>query len=539
MKRRPADSMHSSSTAITSRSNAWAKPARRVRHSRRSAQGLSGARMRWWRASARRLRRNWMRVRCKWNHGCRRATNAACRLASMERSMRFAELESREVAIWGFGREGRATLAALRKRFPDKPLTLHCRHEEAEAARALIGTNVRIGERAPEADTLASHEVVIKSPGISAYRHEIIEAQKRGTCFTSGTALWFSENPDARIVAVTGTKGKSTTTALIAHCARALGVRTALAGNIGLPLLDLDGRKADLWAIELSSFQTGDAGPVDLGVIVSLGEEHLDWHGTRERYVSDKLKLAEVSRTLLADAESPLLMERTAAHVQRRTFDDVRGWHVANGFICDGDDQVVALDQLPLHGMHNARNACAALAAIELLGLDARAAARALPAFKPLPHRLTSLGLRDGVEWVDDSISTTPDAVLAALESLHGRAVTLILGGHDRGLDWTGLAQTLRARPVHAVIVQGAAGPRIAASLRDAGIGSTFEQAADVAAAVAHAKASTQPGGVVLLSPGAPSFDQFRDYAERGRAFARLAGFDGDTIGEITGLGIA
>ena len=171
--------------------------------------------------------------------------------------------------------------------------------------------------------------------------------------------------------------------------------------------------------------------------------------------------------------------------------------------------------------------------------MDAHAAARALPVFKPLPHRLTWLGVRDGVEWVDDSISTTPDAALAALESLRGRAVTLILGGHDRGLDWTGLAQTLRVRPVHAVIVQGAAGPRIAASLHDAGIESTIEQVADLDAAVAHAKASTQPGGVVLLSPGAPSFDQFRDYAERGRAFARLAGFDGDAIGEITGLGIA
>ena len=453
--------------------------------------------------------------------------------------MRFKELANAKVAVWGYGREGRSVLAALRRRYPEQPLILYCKPDEADFARQRNDGFLRVVDSPPDADALSAHAIVIKSPGISAYKPEITAAQARGTRFTSGTALWFSENPDARIVAVTGTKGKSTTTALIAHCARALGVRTALAGNIGLPLLELDGRKADLWAIELSSFQTGDAGPVDLGVIVSLGEEHLDWHGTRERYVSDKLKLAEVSRTLLADAESPLLMERTAAHVQRRTFDDVRGWHVANGFIRDGDDKVVALDQLPLHGAHNARNACAALAAIELLGMDAHAAARALPVFKPLPHRLTWLGVRDGVEWVDDSISTTPDAALAALESLRGRAVTLILGGHDRGLDWTGLAQTLRVRPVHAVIVQGAAGPRIAASLLDAGIESTIEQVADLDAAVAHAKASTQPGGVVLLSPGAPSFDQFRDYAERGRAFARLAGFDGDAIGEITGLGIA
>src|SRR6185312_7653834 len=252
-----------------------------------------------------------------------------------------------------------------------------------------------------------------------------------------------------------------------------------------------------------------------------------------------KLKLAEVSRTLLVDAETPLLMKCTAAHPHRQTFGNVSGWHAADGWIMRGNERVFDVASLPLHGAHNARNACAALAAIDLLGLDACAASHSLAAFKPLPHRLTSLGVRDGVEWIDDSISTTPDAALAALESLRGRPVTLILGGHDRGLDWTGFAQTLRVRPVHAVVVQGAAGTRIADTLRHAHVECTVEQASDLVDAVARAKVATQPGGVVLLSPGAPSFDQFRDYAERGRTFARLAGFDGDAIGEITGLGIA
>jgi len=451
--------------------------------------------------------------------------------------MRFAELESREVAIWGFGREGRATLAALRKRFPDKPLTLHCRHEEAEAARALIGTNVRIGERAPEADTLASHEVVIKSPGISAYRPEIIEAQKRGTCFTSGTALWFAENPDARVVAVTGTKGKSTTTAMIAHCARALGLRTALAGNIGMPLLELDGQRADLWAIELSSFQTGEAGPLELGVVVSLEEEHLDWHGTRERYIADKLKLADVSRTLLVNGQVPLLMRHTAGHPHRMTFGDAEGWHVSDDAIKRSEAPILEIGTLPVPGAHNAVNACAALAVIDALGFDARAAAQALRRFKPLPHRLQKLGARDDVEWIDDSIATTPAAALAALRSLPGRAVTLILGGFDRGLDWSGFARELAAHPPHAMVVQGASASRIAEALRASKVGCRVARCEDLPDAVTRAKELTA-GGVVLLSPGAPSFDQFRDYAQRGRAFAALAGFDAAALGEIEGLGI-
>lgn len=453
--------------------------------------------------------------------------------------MRFEELANADVAIWGYGREGRSVLAALRRRLPERSLTLYCKPDEAEPACQQINTHLHVVTVTPDAAALAKHDVVIKSPGISAYRPEILAARERGTRFTSGTALWFGENPEARVVAVTGTKGKSTTTALIAHLARALHVRTALAGNIGLPLLDLDGQRADLWAIELSSFQTGDAGPVELGVVVSLAEEHLDWHGTRERYVADKLKLADVSRTLLVDAGTPLLVDRTRSHPRRASFGDAAGWHAADGAILRRGEHVLDFAALPLHGAHNAHNVCAALAAVELLGFDARAAAPSLPEFKPLPHRLTPLGVRDGIEWIDDSISTTPDAALAALESLPGRAVTLILGGHDRGLDWRGFARALVARPPHAIVAQGAAGPRIARVLRDADAHCVLEQAADLTAAVVTARTLTPSGGVVLLSPGAPSFDRFKDYAERGRTFARLAGFDEDAIGEIPGLGIA
>ncbi len=452
--------------------------------------------------------------------------------------MRFAELESSDVAIWGWGRESRAALAALRRRFPEKLLTIYCKHDEAERARAQTDAKVRVIADAPDTDALVAHDIVIKSPGISAYKPEIVEAQRRGTRFTSGTALWFSENPDARVIAVTGTKGKSTTTAMIAHCGRALGVRTALAGNIGMPLLELDGQHAELWAIELSSFQTGDAGTVEVGVVVSLEEEHLDWHGTRERYIADKLKLADVSRTLLVDARSPLLMQHTNAHPHRVTFGDASGWHVEHGAICQGAECVLESNGLPLQGAHNAYNACAALAALELFGLDARAAASALRTFKPLPHRLQRLGIHHGIEWIDDSIATTPAASLAALRSIGDRAATLILGGFDRGLDWDGFARELAAHPPHAVIAQGANAARILEALSRAGVRACIERVDDLQNAVVQAAAITLPGGVVLLSPGAPSFDRFRDYAERGRTFAALAGFDAAALGEIEGLGI-
>ncbi len=450
--------------------------------------------------------------------------------------MRIADLADRRVAIWGFGHEGRAAIAAIRARWPQLPLALYCNETEADAARAFDPTLTVFGHE-PDAVALSAYDVVVKSPGISIYKPAVTAAQGQGTTFTSGTALWFAENPDARVVAVTGTKGKSTTTALIAHLTRSLGVRTALAGNIGLPLLELQGQQAELWAIELSSFQTGEAGPLELAVVTSLYEEHLDWHGSRERYVADKLRLGEVARTVLVNGQQAKLMAFTAAHPRRHMFGDVTGWHVADGFIRCGGREVFPVAQLGVPGLHNALNASAALAALERLGFDAFAAAPALATFRPLPHRLQPLGRHDGRDWINDSIATTPPAVVAALESLPGRAVSVLVGGHDRGVDWAPFVAYVQAHPPRAIVCMGANGPRIEAALRAGAVTCPVLRVADLSAAVDEARVRTPAGGVVLLSPGAPSFDQFKDYAERGRRFATLAGFTAAATG-IDGLGI-
>jgi UDP-N-acetylmuramoylalanine--D-glutamate ligase len=454
--------------------------------------------------------------------------------------MRFAELAGKRVAVWGFGREGHAALAALQLRLPGRPVTLFCNEAEAPYGHAAHPA-VRVVTQAPNAGMLSNYDVVIKSPGIGAYRAEILDAQHNGTHFTSGTALWFAENPAARVVAVTGTKGKSTVSALVAHLLRALGRRVALAGNIGLPLLELLDPPAspDWWVVELSSFQTREAGPLAVALVNNIYEEHLDWHGTRERYVEDKLALAAVARTLVLNARLDEVVARTAAHADRRTFGDARGWHVDGGTILRGGEHVFDLAASPLPGAHNALNACAALAMVEAMGEDARAAAPAIATFRPLPHRLQALGTQGGIDYVDDSIATTPQATLEALASLRGRAVSVLVGGHDRGLDWHAFADAVRHEPPHAIVTMGANGARIAALLRETGGAYLLSSAATLADAFALARAATPAGGVVLLSPGAPSFDQFKDYAERGCAFARLAGFDPAAIGRIEGLGIA
>lgn len=449
--------------------------------------------------------------------------------------MRIAELDGKRVAIWGFGKEGRAALRAVRAVLPDLPVTVFDDHPAAAAAHALVqpaGGN-------PDAGQLSAFDVVIKSPGISAWLPQLLEARDAGVCFTSSTALWFAQWPQAPVIAVTGTKGKSTVSALIAHLLRASGRRVALAGNIGVPLLELVDASPppDWWVVELSSFQAHDAAHARVAVIVNVEEEHLDWHGSRERYVADKLAVADVADAVLVNRDD----DRTRRHLAGRRmhlFAASDGWHVRDDGIWRAGQRMLDLTQLKLQGQHNANNACAALAAIELAGEDAGAAVAHLATFEPLPHRLNLLGSRDGVDFVDDSIATTPAAAIAALSSFGSAGVAIIVGGHDRALDWAVFAQHLLAHPPQAVIINGANGARIDQALAAVGGDYHRERVASLADAVAAAHRQLRGGGTLLLSPGAPSFDQFRDYAERGRVFARLCGLDPTAIGDIAGLGI-
>ncbi len=449
--------------------------------------------------------------------------------------MHIAELAGKRVAIWGFGREGRATLMALRRRLPALVPTVFC--SEAEA----LDVDVPTFTTPPTGADLSAFDVIIKSPGISAYRVELLDALRNGTRFTSATAIWFAENPLARVIAVTGTKGKSTTTALIAHLLRACGRRVALAGNIGMPLLELlDAPHApDWWVVELSSFQTRDAGHADIGLITNVEEEHLDWHGDRDRYVADKLSLTAVSRVLVLDARQVELAAHCPSHPHCIRFGHDDAWHVTETSIARGDIEAILLTDIPLPGIHNATNACAALTVLEAAGEDAVAAAAYLRTFRPLPHRLQTLGTIEGIRWIDDSIATTPQATLEALRSVDHTRACVIIGGHDRGLDWHAFAQAVRDVPPRLVVCNGASGARIATTLHGLGVAHAIRVVSTLADAVAVARDTAHEGDTILLSPGAPSFDQFRDYAERGRAFAILGGFDPDLIGQIEGLGIA
>ncbi|WP_413975825.1 UDP-N-acetylmuramoyl-L-alanine--D-glutamate ligase [Stenotrophomonas acidaminiphila] len=468
--------------------------------------------------------------------------------------MRISQLEGKRVALWGWGREGRAAFHALRERLPGLPLTLFCPQAEAAAACAESAGALQV-ESAVTGEALARFDVVVKSPGISPYTPEALQAQARGTQFIGGTSLWFSEHAraDGRLpdtVCVTGTKGKSTTTSLLAHLLRAAGHRTGLAGNIGLPLLEvLDPQPApEYWAVELSSYQTGEvarsgARP-DVAVVLNIFPEHLDWHGSEQRYIDDKLALVTAGhpRVAVLNAADAHLRALQLPHSQVVWFNQPAGWHMVGEVVHRGAQPVFDTSDTPLPGRHNRGNLCAVLAALEALGLDAVALAPAVRGFRPLPNRLQLLGERDGVRWVNDSISTTPHASLAALDCFAGQRIALLVGGHDRGVDWHDFATHMRDNAPLEIVTMGANGPRIHALLQPLADAGRFglHAAGDLPHAVEQARAALGgQGGVVLLSPGAPSFGAYRDYVARGRHFAELAGFDPDSISAIPGLGVA
>ena len=479
-------------------------------------------------------------------------------------SVQLSELENKKIAIWGYGREGRAALGALRWKLMRTPVAVICSEAEAKEVEQLGDATIRTYTEEVTADLLAQFDIVIKSPGISPYHSPVPEAKARGVVFTSGTALWYGENPDANDICVTGTKGKSTTAALIAFLLRASGARVGLAGNIGLPLLELLGAEPepDCWVVELSSFQAGDTLSPDVAVVLNLFPEHLDWHGSEERYIADKLALvtrAKPRHVVLNAADTRLAAfgrssalagvgsEHNAAWGDLSSgsrvhwFNTRDGWHVLGYTLKRGEHEILDLKALSLVGTHNYGNLCAALAAIEALGLDAMPLAAKAPRFQPLPHRLQPLGRREGREYVNDSISTTPHASLAALDVYAGRRIAILVGGYDRGLDWSPFVARMVKDPPIAVVAMGQNGAQIMRDLIPATRGGRFQvhYAMEMGEAVRLAEQSLGADGVVLMSPGAPSFPRYKDYIERGRHFAQMSGFDPNALAAIPGLGIA
>ena len=442
--------------------------------------------------------------------------------------MRLDELGGRRVALWGFGREGRATLAALTA-MAEPPAEIAVVTDTPPTDAELVPAANLPWLHGEEGITrLCASDVVVRSPGISRYRDDALRGAT-ATHATTATNLWGAEHAGETVIAVTGSKGKSTTSSLIDHLARAAGMRTVLAGNIGIPLLAHlhPDPPPQLWVVELSSHQISDLDwSPQVGVLLNLYREHLDWHGTEERYFGDKLNLFAHRPGMVAvlNREDARTLALAPAVPGRHVwFGDPAGYHTEGGSILWRDERLIDGDGLQLRGRHNLLNACAALTALEEAGVEVRSLIPALSGFRPLRHRLEPVGDAGGVTFVNDSIAPIPEATVAALDALEGRPVVLIAGGFDRGQDYGPLARRLRRdRGVLAVVTLPPSGNRLAVELAAVPDRPLVLPATDLGEAVRLARAHAEPGSVMLLSPGAPSYGAFRDFEARGDAFRAL-----------------
>ncbi|MDR9452333.1 MAG: UDP-N-acetylmuramoyl-L-alanine--D-glutamate ligase [Wenzhouxiangella sp.] len=448
--------------------------------------------------------------------------------------MRLDAFKGLRVAILGFGREGQASHRVLQSHgLTPPPVVWTESGPRVDLPDAMV---------APFDQRLAAFDVVIRSPGIRDRHPALVAYQRQGGRVINPSSIWFAERPEVPVIAVTGSKGKSTTASLVGHLLHAVDQRVAVAGNIGQPLiglLDQPGSEGLDWVVaELSSYQLTDlVGQVRLGVITRLFPEHIDWHGDIEHYYAAKARLFELTRphSVLVNAQDAVLMEAYGSHDNlkachpthaHRAGDITHNGATIGATIGRGGEAWIGTEAFALPGRHNLDNAVMALSALAELGFDAKKASSSLAAFRPLAHRLEQVHQSPQATWINDSIATTPHATRAALESLVDRDVVLIVGGHDRGGDWSVVIDHLKAHPIQAVVALPDSGEAITKTLIEAGAVAAERcvQAADMRQAISHADAwvkalDESSQAVVLLSPGAPSFGHYQDFEDRGRQF--------------------
>ncbi len=444
--------------------------------------------------------------------------------------MRVRDLHGKNVFIWGTKREGLAAAALVHKANPDVPLVLGEDATEGPTTLPNLPSPHRVVRGPALAAALDQADVVIKSPGVSLYQPLLDSFRARGGVITSVLNLWLAEPRTAQVVGITGTKGKSTTSALLAHTLAGLGVEAAALGNIGVPLSEEATHGKQVVIAEVSSYQAAlIEDPVPVGALTSLYPCHLDWHRSLGGYYRDKMNLLAHSRVKVVNALArPTLAEHGLVPEGATWFNAPEGIHVREGLLWDADRRLGTLENRHLAKPHNLANIAGILTILKVLGHDPVRALPEMESYQGLPHRQFELGERDGMLWVDDSIASTPPATLAALEAYRGRPLTLIVGGIDVGISPAPLVDYVARTGIpETVICLGTSYGRVLEhALRDSNTPPrTLLAASDMHKAVALAHQHTPAGGAVLLSPGAASFDLFTNFVERGHAFAREAGF--------------
>ena len=412
--------------------------------------------------------------------------------------MLLTELEDKKILILGFGREGKDTLAFLRKKFPKKVIGVADQNPNAFQGRK---NKVKLSVGAQYLRTLKDYDVIIKTPGIPPFKVAPFISKKH--VVTSQTEIFFDNCPGT-IIGITGTKGKSTTSSLIHAVLQAGGIRSHLIGNIEKPVLQfLDHAKPnDIFVYELSSFQlTNLAKSPAIAVFLNLYPEHLDYYnGSFLAYAAAKANITKHQTEtdfLIYNAKDPLVAKiAKRSKAQKIPFSPRK----------DNNPWIASSEPAVLVG--------------KLFGVPQKKIQQAIKQFQPLPHRLEKVGEWKRITFYNDSLATIPEATCAALDILGSKVHTLIAGGYDRGLTFKKLGKRVGESNIKTLILFPTTGEKILASVKNppqSFFANTMEEA--IRLAYNH----TSRGKICLLSPAASSFNMFKDYKDRGEQFKELA----------------
>jgi UDP-N-acetylmuramoylalanine--D-glutamate ligase len=439
------------------------------------------------------------------------------------------ELENKQVLVLGLGDTGLSALRWLKGQ--GARLSVADTREAppgVDAVRAeMPGVNVHLGAFSREMFELA--EIIVASPGVPLAEAEVQAAIARGTPVIGDVELFAQNKPvHSKVIAITGANGKTTVTTLVGEMCKAAGLKTVVAGNIGLPVLDTLGMPApDVYVLELSSFQleTTTSLHPDAATVLNVTEDHMDRYTGMTEYAAAKARVFHGDGVQVLNREDG--WSRNMALPGRRMVSfGTDQPPTANDFgllrqagkvlLAQGDTALMDVNEMHLAGLHNAANALAALALCRAIGLDFPPLLATLRQFKGLPHRVEWVAEKNDIAFYDDSKGTNVGATCAALAGLP-RKVVLIAGGDGKGQDFSPLREPVM-KNARAVVLIGRDAPKIGAVLEDAGV-AVIQAGSNMDDAVRKAYAAAQPGDAVLLSPACASFDMFRNYAHRAQVF--------------------